>query len=166
MSKSVKTSFKKNELSKGMLISIGQFTHKMTTRMTIWSAGYKVRSIQPLEKEAALSAGAEFVGEAFIFTVGGAAVVWEYNKSKEKERAKEEENRVREKLQEERLNDLQNRMTEVEKSLKRNMHSLDQILGSIERERQLSLGHDRGRGIGSERGDDEPEIVRKRGWLW
>ncbi len=31
--------------------------------MTIWSAGYKVRSIQPLDKDAALSQGAEFVGE-------------------------------------------------------------------------------------------------------
>lgn len=155
MSKTVKSSFKKHELSKGMLISIGQFTHRMTTRMTIWSAGYKVRSIQPLEKEAALAAGAEFVGEAFIFAVGGALVVWEYDKSKEKERAKEEGNKMREQMQEERLNDLQMRMTNLEKSVTNNMKNIEELLSMLERNQQHLQTI-----------DSEPEIKRKKGWLW
>mmetsp|Transcript_4298 Transcript_4298/g.8229 ORF Transcript_4298/g.8229 Transcript_4298/m.8229 type:complete len:172 (-) Transcript_4298:136-651(-) len=150
MSKTVKTAFKKHELSKDMLVSIGQFTHKMTTRMTIWSAGYKVRSIQPLEKEAALAAGADFVGEAFIFVVGGAVVVWEYDKSKEKERAKEEENKTRERRQEERLDDLQKRMAVLEKSVTSNVKNIEDLLSMLEKRQQ----------------HDEPEISRKKGWLW
>ena len=50
-------------MTKNILIGIGQITHRATTRMTIWSAGYKVRNIQPLEMEKALSQGADFVGE-------------------------------------------------------------------------------------------------------
>ena len=34
--------------------------------------------------------GAEFVGETFILLVSGGTVVWEYNRSKEKERSKEQ----------------------------------------------------------------------------
>jgi membrane protein involved in colicin uptake len=154
MSKTVKTSFKKHELSKGMLISLGQFTHRMTTRMTIWSAGYKVRSIQPLEKEAALAAGAEFVGEAFIFTVGGAVVVWEYDKSKEKERVKEEDNKMRERRQEERLHDLQTRMTDLEKRVTNNIQNIEELLSILEQnQRQQQQQHD-------------AEIKRKKAWLW
>lgn len=152
MSKTVKTSFKKHELSKGMLISLGQFTHRMTTRMTIWSAGYKVRSIQPLEKEAALAAGAEFVGEAFIFTVGGAVVVWEYDKSKEKERVKEEDNKMRERRQEERLHDLQTRMTDLEKRVTNNIQNIEELLSMLE-QNQRQQQHD-------------AEIKRKKAWLW
>jgi len=58
--------------------------------MTIWSAGYRVRNISPLEDEKALSQGAEFVGESFVLLVTGGTVVWEYNRSKEKERVAEE----------------------------------------------------------------------------
>jgi len=63
MAKRVKKSFKQYKFSRNILVGVGQLTHIVTTRMTIWSAGYKVRSIQALEKEAALSQGADFVGE-------------------------------------------------------------------------------------------------------
>jgi hypothetical protein len=63
MAKRVKNSFKKYDFSRNILIGVGQLTHSVTTRMTIWSAGYKVRSVQALEKEAALSQGADFIGE-------------------------------------------------------------------------------------------------------
>jgi hypothetical protein len=73
-----------------MLIGIGQTSHSITSRLTIWSAGYKVRSITPLEKDKALSTGAEFIGESFILMVSGGWIVWEYNRGKDKDRAKEE----------------------------------------------------------------------------
>eukprot|EP00558_Chaetoceros_sp_UNC1202_P011790 CAMPEP_0197253774 /NCGR_PEP_ID=MMETSP1429-20130617/66264_1 /TAXON_ID=49237 /ORGANISM="Chaetoceros sp., Strain UNC1202" /LENGTH=138 /DNA_ID=CAMNT_0042716565 /DNA_START=93 /DNA_END=506 /DNA_ORIENTATION=+ len=76
-------------MTRSLLVGIGQSTHSITTRMTIWSAGYKVRKIQPLEKEAALSQGADFIGESFIFGVGSGLVVWEYNRSKLKDAKKE-----------------------------------------------------------------------------
>jgi hypothetical protein len=80
MAKRVKHNFSRSSIGKNILISVGQTTHALTTRMTILSAGYKVRSIQALEKEAALKQGAELIGEGFIFSVAGALVVWEYDK--------------------------------------------------------------------------------------
>lgn len=62
MSKQVKHSFTKNPYTQQLLISIGQVTHNMTTRMQIWSAGYKVKSIQSLETENAIKQGADFIG--------------------------------------------------------------------------------------------------------
>lgn len=144
MAKRVKTTFKQYEFSKALLVSTGQFTNRITTRMTIWSEGYKVRSIKPLEKEAAISAGADFIGEAFIFSVGGSLVVWEYNKSKDKDRVKEEKNVNRERLQEERLVDLHSRMESLEQS----------VNGMIQMERERHVGL------------FEPEITKRRGWLW
>ena len=50
-----------------------------------------MRSITPLETEKALADGADMVGETFIFGVSGGILVWEYNRTKEKEKAKEAE---------------------------------------------------------------------------
>ena len=77
-----------------MLIGIGQTSHAVTSRMQIWSAGYRVRSIKPLEPEKALKDGAEFVGESFVFLVSGSLVVIEYNRSAESNRRKEEKRRA------------------------------------------------------------------------
>lgn len=49
--------------------------------MTIWSAGYRVRNVKPLEEEKALKQGAEFVGESVIFVISGGWIVYEYDKS-------------------------------------------------------------------------------------
>ena len=102
-----------------------------------------MRSIKHLEKEAALSAGADFIGEAFIFGVGGAIVVWEYNRSKEKDRLKEEKNCKRENMHEKRLVDLDGRLERMEKSV--------EGIIRMERERHVTLF--------------EPEIIKRRGWL-
>ena len=63
MAKTVKSTCKQYDFSKKLLIGVGQTAHVVNSRMTIWSAGYKVRNIQALEKEAALSQGADFIGE-------------------------------------------------------------------------------------------------------
>lgn len=144
MAKRVKHNFKKNEVSQNFLVNIGQLTHNVTTRMTIWSSGYKVRSIQPLEKEAALSAGADFIGEAFIFGVAGAIVVWEYDKSKKKDTDKELKNLQREKSQQNRLMDLEKRMSRIEQNLAEVVR--------IHRDRFETI--------------HEPVIKKRRGWLW
>jgi optic atrophy 3 protein len=94
VSKRIKHDFSRNIYTKQILISIGQATHSITSRMTIWSAGYTVRSITPLEVEAALTRGADFVGEAFVLMVSGSMVVWEYNRSATKDRLKEEARRA------------------------------------------------------------------------
>ena len=73
------------------LIGIGRMNHQITSRLTIWSSGYRVRSITPLEPEKALTNGGDFVAEAFIFSVSGSVAVWEYNRSKASSNKKEAE---------------------------------------------------------------------------
>ena len=115
------------------MIGIGQTTHSITSRMTIWSAGYKVRSITPLEEEAALSRGADIVGESFVLVVTAGTMVWEYNRSKEKEKQKEEKQRAEAKAERQALQDnfkaLDARLQAVEEVVKYNSESLLNIAG-------------------------------------
>ena len=126
LSKRIKHEFSRYQLTQKILINIGQTSHTITSRLTIWSAGYKVRSITPLEPEKAMKQGAELVGEVFVFTVSGGIVIWEYNRSREKEQAKqrkirEEARQQREALQA-KLNSLDKRLTAVEDVMKANSH--------------------------------------------
>eukprot|EP00581_Thalassiosira_minuscula_P017106 CAMPEP_0183718814 /NCGR_PEP_ID=MMETSP0737-20130205/11974_1 /TAXON_ID=385413 /ORGANISM="Thalassiosira miniscula, Strain CCMP1093" /LENGTH=190 /DNA_ID=CAMNT_0025948435 /DNA_START=176 /DNA_END=749 /DNA_ORIENTATION=- len=57
--------------------------------MTIWSSGYKVRSIAKIDEEIALSQGADILSETFLFGVSGGLVVYEYNRSSAKTEKKE-----------------------------------------------------------------------------
>ena len=61
--------------------------------MQIWSSGYRVRNIKPLESDKALKDGAEFVGESFIFSVSVGLLLWEYNRSTEINKQKSEKKR-------------------------------------------------------------------------
>ena len=88
VSKRIKHEFSRYETTQNLLVFIGQTNHQITSRMTIWSAGYKVRSITPLDDEKAMKAGSEFVGESFIFIVTASIVVFEYSRSKDKEQEK------------------------------------------------------------------------------
>ena len=86
--------------------------------MTIWSSGYKVRSIAKIEDEKALTLGADLISEAFIFGVSGGIVVFEYNRSKEKETKKEAE-----RLQ---------KITDEASRLQAKLNSLDKRLAALE----------------------------------
>eukprot|EP01083_Nonionella_stella_P084836 234907_1 len=127
MAKRVKHTFKQSQLTQNILILVGQTSHVITTRMTIWSAGYKVRSIQALDKEKALSQGADFIGEAFIFGVGGGIVIWEYNKSKEKENKKEALAKQEEARKEAIVANLVEKTTALEVNQQRLLQALERI---------------------------------------
>ena len=88
MAKQVKHQFVKQPMTRSWLIWVGQTAHATTTRMTIWSSGYKVRSISKIEDEAALSRGADLLSESFIFSVSVLILMYEYNRSNEKEEKK------------------------------------------------------------------------------
>lgn len=124
LSKRIKHEFSRYQITQRILIGIGQTTHTITSRMTIWSAGYQVRSITPLEPEKAMKDGAEFIGESIVFLVSGTVVVWEYNRSNEKARLKEE--KVREDARQQRealrakLNTLDKRLQALEEVVKSN----------------------------------------------
>ena len=121
MSKRIKHDFSRYAATQRLLISIGQTSHQVSSRMTIWSAGYKVREIKPLEDENAMKTGAEFIGEAFILLVSGTTVVLEYNRSKAKDLEKEEKRRKESKAERDALqaalHELDMRVKELERQL-------------------------------------------------
>ena len=118
MAKSLKNQFVKKPIGRRLLVWVGQTQHAFGKRMTIWSSGYKVRHISPIEDEVALSQGAELLSESFIFLVSGGVVVYEYHRSSEKEKAKEEA-RMR-------------KITDESAELQAKLSSLDKRLASLE----------------------------------
>ncbi|KAJ8372761.1 hypothetical protein AAFF_G00277040 [Aldrovandia affinis] len=62
---------------------------EMRTKMRIM--GFRGSAIKPLNEEAAAELGAELLGEAIIFTVGGACMMLEYARQAANSRRKEEE---------------------------------------------------------------------------
>lgn len=89
VAKQLKHQFVKQPITRSALIWVGQTSNSVTKRMTIWSSGYKVRSIAKVDEDTALSLGADLLSETFIFAVSGGIVVYEYNRSSEKEKKKE-----------------------------------------------------------------------------
>lgn len=62
---------------------------EMRTKMRIM--GFRGSSIKPLNEEAAAELGAELLGEAIIFIIGGGCMVLEYSRQAANSRRKEEE---------------------------------------------------------------------------
>ncbi|XP_037675122.1 optic atrophy 3 protein isoform X1 [Choloepus didactylus] len=65
---------------------------EMRTKMRIM--GFRGTAIKPLNEEAAAELGAELLGEATIFIVGGGCLVFEYSRHQANQRHKEEEQRA------------------------------------------------------------------------
>nr|XP_051685637.1 optic atrophy 3 protein [Oryctolagus cuniculus] len=65
---------------------------EMRTKMRIM--GFRGTAIKPLNEEAAAELGAELLGEATIFIVGGGCLVLEYWRHQSQQRHKEEEQRA------------------------------------------------------------------------
>lgn len=90
----------------------------------MWSSGYKVRSIHPLEEKDAMKNGAEFVGETFVLSVATGIAIWEYNRSSESNRRKEEQKLAKAKSEHDALNaqlvKLTKRMEALEEVVKSN----------------------------------------------
>ena len=104
--------------------------------MTIWSSGYKVRSISKLEDEAALSRGADLLSEAIVFSVAAGVTTYEYLRSSESSKKKEEAQlqKIRDdatKLQA-KLNSLDKRLVALEEYAKANRSSISLLGGGKE----------------------------------
>jgi len=128
VAKRIKTDFTRYDLTRRFLVGMGQSTHRFTTRMTIWSEGFKVRSIPLLEENEAITRGADLLGEAIVFGVSVSVVVWEYNRSNEKAKAKEEKRLLEIEAEndemDEKLHALDVRIEALEKAVKAQNHSL------------------------------------------
>ena len=128
MAKQIKQKATRYDTSRSALITVGQTTHAITTRMTIWSSGYKVRSISQLEDEKALSRGADLLSEFIVFGVAAAVTTYEYLRSSESNRKKEESRlqKIRDDatILQAKLNSLDKRLVALEEYAKANRSSI------------------------------------------
>lgn len=118
----------KRPVGRKFLIWVGQTQHAIGTRLTMWSSGYTVRHISPIEEQAALSQGADLFSESFIFFVSGGVLVFEYFRSSEKEKVKEEANlqKIRDEaaLLQAKLDSLDKRLVSLEEYAKANRSAI------------------------------------------
>ncbi|KAM7264310.1 hypothetical protein ACFE04_001993 [Oxalis oulophora] len=76
------------------IINIAQANHRISTQIqrAIYSHATNVE-IRPLNEEKAVQAAADLIGEIFVFMVGGAVVIFEWQRSSRSEARKEEQRR-------------------------------------------------------------------------
>uniref|UniRef100_A0A5B7BU06 Putative Optic atrophy 3 protein n=1 Tax=Davidia involucrata TaxID=16924 RepID=A0A5B7BU06_DAVIN len=73
------------------IINIAQANHRFTTTMQRRIYGHATDvAIRPLNEEKAVQAAADLLGEFFVFSVGGAAIIFEVQRSSRSEARKEE----------------------------------------------------------------------------
>ncbi|XP_012919396.1 optic atrophy 3 protein isoform X1 [Mustela putorius furo] len=80
--------------SRSELVSLVQVYHWVEMRTKMRIMGFRGTVIKPLNEEAAAELGAELLGEATIFIVGGGCLVLEYWRHQAQQRHKEEEQRA------------------------------------------------------------------------
>ncbi|GAB4831326.1 hypothetical protein Ancab_005337 [Ancistrocladus abbreviatus] len=73
------------------IIDLAQANHRLTTNIQRRIYGHATDvEIRPLNEEKAVQAASDLIGEVFIFSVAGAAVIFEVQRSASKEAKKEE----------------------------------------------------------------------------
>ncbi len=80
----IKVEAKKHPRFSSLCISLGQFTHQITSRLNVLASGYKIIGVSSLPEEEALSRGINFLSETFVFSVAGTIIVVEYARSEAK----------------------------------------------------------------------------------
>ncbi|XP_062206893.1 uncharacterized protein LOC133908760 [Phragmites australis] len=76
---------------RGLIIGIAQANHRFTTNMQrrLYGRATDIH-IRPLNEEKAIQAAADLLGELFVFSVAGAAIIYEVQRSARSEARKEE----------------------------------------------------------------------------
>ncbi|KAL5571058.1 hypothetical protein UlMin_020655 [Ulmus minor] len=108
------------------IINIAQVNHQFTTQMQRRIYGHATDvAIRPLNEEKAVQAAADLLGELFVFTVAGAAVIFEVQRSSRSEARKEELRRQELQTMKQRDEDLareiellKQRLEEIEQQMK------------------------------------------------
>ncbi|XP_047308470.1 OPA3-like protein [Impatiens glandulifera] len=76
---------------RSFIINIAQANHRMTTTIQRYTYAHATNvEIRPLNEEKAVSDAVDLIGELFLFTVAGAVVVFEVQRSSRSEARKEE----------------------------------------------------------------------------
>ncbi|EGD80983.1 hypothetical protein PTSG_01565 [Salpingoeca rosetta] len=76
-------------LRQRVVVPVGQATHWISVRLQRLTMNSSRRDVKPLSEDLAVTYGAEFIGEFFIFSVATVMLVGEYNASAKKSAAKE-----------------------------------------------------------------------------
>ncbi|XP_074289991.1 OPA3-like protein [Silene latifolia] len=73
-----------------LIIDFAQANHRFTTQMTRRMYGHRTDvEIRPLDEEKAVQVASDLIGEVFVFTVAGVAVIFEVQRSAKSEARKE-----------------------------------------------------------------------------
>lgn len=76
---------------RAFIVGLAQMNHQITTRMQRRIYGHATDvEIRPLDEAKAVQAAGDLIGELFVFTVAGAAVIFEVQRSARSEAKKEE----------------------------------------------------------------------------
>lgn len=88
----IKAGARKSEFFKNYVcLPPAQFYHWIEMRTKMRIMGFRGSTIKPLNEEAAAELGAELLGEAIVFLIGGGCMVLEYSRQSANSRRKEEE---------------------------------------------------------------------------
>ncbi|CAI9087362.1 OLC1v1021419C2 [Oldenlandia corymbosa var. corymbosa] len=109
---------------RNLIVRMAQSNHRITTQMQRRIYGHATDvEIRPLNEEKAVQAAADLLGEIFVFTVAGVAVIFEVQRSSRSEAKKEELRRQEMEEMRQRDEDL---AREVE-LLKKKLQELEQL---------------------------------------
>ncbi|KAK3433054.1 OPA3-like protein [Eucalyptus grandis] len=109
---------------RGLIVGFAQANHRMTTNIQRRIYGHATDvEIRPLNEQKAVQAAVDLIGEVFVFSVAGAVVIFEVQRSAKSEARKEEKRR-------EELEAMRQRDEALEKEvelLKQKLEELEQL---------------------------------------
>ncbi|XP_050382129.1 OPA3-like protein [Argentina anserina] len=100
------------------LFSLSQANHRFTTNVQRRIYGHSTDvAIRPLNEEKAVLAAAELLGELFVFTVAGTALIFEVQRSSGSEARKEEQRKLELQAMKQRDEELEREVQQLKKQL-------------------------------------------------
>ncbi|PON57117.1 Optic atrophy 3-like [Trema orientale] len=107
-----------------LIINLAQKNHKITTQMQRRIYGHATDvEIRPLNEEKAVQAAVDLIGEVFVFTVAGVALIFEVQRSARSEARKEEIRKQELETMKQRDEDLSREL----ESLRRKVEELEEL---------------------------------------
>uniref|UniRef100_A0A7S2WW66 OPA3-like protein n=1 Tax=Rhizochromulina marina TaxID=1034831 RepID=A0A7S2WW66_9STRA len=87
----IKTSVVAHPQLEPICVELGQVVHRLSATLTVLAAGHRTVTVKPLDRSTALNRGADVIGEAVVFSVAGATIIYEVSKTRAKAAAAERE---------------------------------------------------------------------------
>mmetsp|Transcript_12575 Transcript_12575/g.17481 ORF Transcript_12575/g.17481 Transcript_12575/m.17481 type:complete len:180 (-) Transcript_12575:110-649(-) len=143
VAKSVKDQAATRPWLKRLCIQVGDWSNRISLRLTLRLMGHTPTMIKPLAPEKALEYGANFLGEAMVFTSGALVVSVEYTRKYFADKTKSEKKKRQEAAKKEALERrflnlegkvaiLLQRQREVDQTLENTRHSIQRYIDTKE----------------------------------